>query len=104
MDVPSLVLVLLLIVYAMFTLAPLGTLIRIGVAGAPFGVVLGAYNAAAFGSPFSSSYRYIGREQDHEVRRRDQPGVATLDCGVTREPWDRRAVTRAPTRGAADRR
>jgi hypothetical protein len=33
---------------------------RVVLAGLPFAVLLGFYNAVSFGSPFSSSYRYLG--------------------------------------------
>jgi len=88
-DFPSLVLVLLLVVYAMSTLAPLRTLIRIGVAGAPFAIVLGAYNAAAFGSPFSSSYRYLGRFPEISNSGVLGFGAPSLDAlvGITVSPY-----------------
>jgi len=34
---------------------------RVVLGGLPFAVLLGFYNAACFGSPFASSYRYLGR-------------------------------------------
>ncbi len=36
-------------------------LARVGLAGLPFALLLGYYNNACFGSPFTSSYKYLGK-------------------------------------------
>jgi hypothetical protein len=57
----SLVLVAILALYALYSLERKWEIVKLGLGGVPFAVVLGWYNATAFGSPFTSSYRYLGR-------------------------------------------
>lgn len=58
-DFPSVLPSAILCVYAASFVAPRWTLGRIVGGGAPFALALGWYNAACFGSPFASSYRYL---------------------------------------------
>ncbi len=51
----------ILSLYALWFLKRKAEILKIGLGGLPFGLLLGWYNAAAFGSPFASSYRYLGR-------------------------------------------
>ena len=60
-EFPALVPLLLLSLYALWFLERKREIIRLGLGGLPFALILGWYNATAFGSPFSSSYRYLGR-------------------------------------------
>ena len=46
--------------YALFILRNKMAIYRIILGGLPFALILGWYNASAFGSPFASSYRYLG--------------------------------------------
>jgi len=57
----TLVLLIILSLYALWFLKRKWEIVKLGLGGLPFAVVLGWYNATAFGSPFSSSYRYLGR-------------------------------------------
>jgi hypothetical protein len=57
----ALVLLVGLAVYAFWFLERKWEIVKLGLGGLPFALVLGWYNAAAFGNPFSSSYRYLGR-------------------------------------------
>jgi hypothetical protein len=56
----TLVLALVLSVYALSSLEFKWEIVKLGLGGLPFALALGWYNATAFGSPFSSSYRYLG--------------------------------------------
>lgn len=49
-----------LVIYALQG-ASRGAALRLMAGGLPFAVALGAYNAACFGSPFATGYRYLGR-------------------------------------------
>lgn len=50
-----------LVVYTFAGLKRKADIARLAIGGLPFAVLLGFYNAACFGSPFTSSYRYLGR-------------------------------------------
>jgi len=50
-----------LVLYAAWSLPRKRDLFRLILGGLPFALLLGFYNHVCFGSPFSSSYRYLGR-------------------------------------------
>ncbi|MBI3784255.1 MAG: hypothetical protein HY270_12735 [Deltaproteobacteria bacterium] len=59
-EFPALITAALLTAYAAWSLRPkLHTLVWLAAGALPFAITLGCYNAAAFGSPFTSSYRYL---------------------------------------------
>jgi 4-amino-4-deoxy-L-arabinose transferase-like glycosyltransferase len=60
-EFPALVPLITLSLYAFWFLERKWEIVRLVLGGVPFALILGWYNAAAFGSPFSSSYRYLGR-------------------------------------------
>jgi hypothetical protein len=60
-EFPALILMVILALYALWFLDRKWEIIKLGLGGLPFALILGWYNVSAFGSPFSSSYRYLGR-------------------------------------------
>ncbi len=50
-----------LVIYTFTGLKRKADIARLAIGGLPFAALLGFYNAACFGSPFTSSYRYLGR-------------------------------------------
>ncbi len=60
-EFPALILLVILSLYALWFLERKWEIAKLGLGGLPFALILGWYNASAFGSPFSSSYRYLGR-------------------------------------------
>jgi len=60
-EFPALIPLAILSLYAFWFLERKWEIVKIGLGGLPFALLLGWYNAAAFGSPFASSYRYLGR-------------------------------------------
>jgi hypothetical protein len=60
-EFPTLIPLVILSLYALWFLDRKWEIVKLGLGGLPFVLILGWYNASAFGSPFSSSYRYLGR-------------------------------------------
>ncbi|NJN95485.1 MAG: hypothetical protein HC875_15930 [Anaerolineales bacterium] len=60
-EFPALFPLILLSLYAFWLLDKKWQIIKIGLGGLPFALILGWYNFSAFGSPFASSYKYLGR-------------------------------------------
>ena len=60
-EFPALVASTLLGLYALWFLPRKRDLVRLIGGGLPFALLLGFYNYSCFGSPFASSYRYLGR-------------------------------------------
>jgi hypothetical protein len=85
----ALILLLILSLYVLWFLERKWEIAKLGLGGLPFALVLGWYNASAFGSPFSSSYRYLG--QFPEISNTgflgfSQPSLEAL-WGVTFSPY-----------------
>jgi hypothetical protein len=88
-DFAALVPAAVLLAYAAWVLDRKGDAARVVLAGAPFAVALGWYNAAAFGSPFASSYRYLVRFQQISstgVLGFGRPSLRAL-WGITFSPY-----------------
>ena len=60
-EFPALVPLLILSLYALWFLDRKWEIVKIALPGLPLALILGWYNATAFGSPFASSYRFLGR-------------------------------------------
>lgn len=60
-EFPALFPLILLSLYAFWILDKKWQIIKIGLGGLPFALILGWYNFTAFGSPLASSYKYLGR-------------------------------------------
>ncbi len=88
-EFPALVPLVILSLYALWFLERKWEVLKLGLGGLPFALLLGWYNATAFGSPFSSSYRYLGRFP--EISNTgflgfSQPSLEAL-WGVTLSPY-----------------
>lgn len=60
-EMPALIATGFLVLYAAWFLPRKHNLLRLLLGGLPFALLLGFYNHVCFGSPFASSYRYLGR-------------------------------------------
>jgi hypothetical protein len=76
-------------VYALWFLERKWEVIKVGLGGLPLALVLGWYNAVCFGSPFASSYRYLGRFPEISnsgLLGFSQPSLEAL-WGITFSPY-----------------
>lgn len=88
-EFPALIPLFILSLYALWFLERKWEILKISLGSLPFALLLGWYNAAAFGSPFASSYRYLGRFR--EISNTgflgfSQPSLEAL-WGVTFSPY-----------------
>jgi hypothetical protein len=87
-DFPALVPAAILFLYGFRFLARKADAMKVVLGALPFALLLGWYNAAAFGSPLSSSYRHLGRFQEISstgVLGFGRPSLAAL-WGITFSP------------------
>lgn len=90
-EFPSLIAGGFLGLYALVTLRNKVNIYRFVLAGLPFAVILGLYNASAFGSPFTSSYKYLVTFSEIS---------ATGMVGFTQPSWEAFwGITFSPYRG-----
>jgi hypothetical protein len=88
-EFPALFPLAILGLYALWFLPRKWEVIKIALGGLPFALSLGFYNYSAFGSPFASSYKYLGRFPEISntgVLGFSQPSFEAI-WGVTFSPY-----------------